>query len=85
MILKMFSVYDTKAAVFHAPFFTPSKVECDRFLSRAVQDLASDYKEFTSDYVLFELGEFDNLMGVIAVYDNRHNCGPLTQYKKDCS
>jgi len=83
MIIKMFSVYDTKACVFHAPFFTPSKVECDRFLSRAVQDLASDYKEFTSDYVLFELGEFDNAVGGLQVHDTPQNCGPLTQYKKD--
>lgn len=82
MILKIYSVYDTKVRVFHAPFFTPSRTEAERFLCRAVKDLASDYKEFTSDYVLFELGEFDNESGDFVIHQAPQNFGPLTQFQE---
>lgn len=85
MILKCFAIYDTKAAFFHAPFFTPGKVECERHMRRAVQELTSDYKEFTEDYVLFELGEFDNEGGIMLLHDAPQSCGPLTQFKKEQS
>lgn len=78
----MFSVYDTKVAIFHAPFFCSTRHEAERFMRRAVQELATDYKEFTADYCLFELGEFDNERGVVHAYDAPENLGPLTQYKE---
>jgi len=83
MILKSYMVYDTKACIFHAPFFAPGKVECERYMRRAVQELASDYREFINDYILFELGEFDNEAGVLVCHDSPQNCGPLAQFKKD--
>jgi len=60
MILKMFSVYDSKAEAYMQPFFLNSR----GLAIRSFTDLANDPKtsvyQYAADFTLFELGEFDD-------------------------
>jgi len=65
MILKVYSVYDSKAECFGTPFFMGTR----GMAIRAFSDLAGDFKSNVSrhpeDYSLFEIGEFDDSKGSI--------------------
>lgn len=66
MITKMFSIYDSKAAVFGVPFFMPK----EQMALRAFSDLCNDKSSLAGmhpeDFSLFEIGEFDDEKGVSA-------------------
>lgn len=63
MKLKVFSILDTKADIFHAPFFFSAV----GLAVRAFKDLANDKHSSVSrhpdDFRLFEIGTFDDTTG----------------------
>lgn len=67
MILKIFSVYDSKAEAYLPPFFVASKGAAIRMFSDACNDVGHNFFKHAEDYTLFELGEFDDLTGNIHV------------------
>ena len=60
MIIKVFSVYDSKAEVFLPPFYFQNKGEALRAFSDTIQDSNTSLAKHPEDFSLFELGEFDN-------------------------
>lgn len=79
MIITAFSLYDTKAGVFHTPFFMTSKGAA----MRAVQDLASDMNTIVgrhpADFVLYQLGSFDDQAGQL-MHTAPENLGPASSF-----
>lgn len=61
--LKVFSVYDSKAKVFNIPFLFPIAALAVRGFTSAVSDPRSSLNKFPDDFVLFEIGEFDDVSG----------------------
>lgn len=64
-MLKAFSVFDAKADAFMAPIFLKTEGLAVRSFSQACSDEGSDFNRFASDYSLFEVGEFDELSGML--------------------
>lgn len=67
MILKMFSVYDTKAQFFGNPFFDQMSASAIRSFGDAVNknDPTNNWYLHPEDYQLFCIGEFNNLTGEV--------------------
>lgn len=60
MILKVFSVYDSKALAFSAPFFAPTPGAAIRLFSDACNDGQTMWSKHPGDFVLYQIGEFDD-------------------------
>lgn len=69
MFLKMFTVFDSKAAAFLQPFFAPTTAVAIRSFSQAARTQGHDFNQYAEDYTLFELGEFDQETAKIMLRD----------------
>lgn len=66
MKMKMFSVFDSKAAFFGNPWFDQQEASAIRNFSDAVNDGSNPNNQWfkhPEDFSLFYLGEFDNEIG----------------------
>lgn len=59
MILRMFSMYDEKAEAFIRPFFMPNVAMAQRVIIKAGSEMDHPFAQHPSDYILYELGTFD--------------------------
>lgn len=70
MLLKVFSVYDAKAFAYLPPFFMAEKGMAARVFTEAVRDKSHQFGKFPEDYILFQIGSYDdqtgNLMALLA-------------------
>lgn len=80
MILKIFSVYDNKAAAFLPPFFMSNTAVAQRAFSDAVSDPSHAFAKNPTDYNLFEVGSFDDLTAVITPLALFENLGMAANY-----
>lgn len=60
MIQKMFAVRDTKAQAFLQPFFSSANGSALRAMGDAVNDGKSPFSAHPEDYILYEVGSFDD-------------------------
>lgn len=67
--LRIFSVQDLKTGVFMKPFMDMHIGSALRSWEAACNDKASPFCTFPSDFVLFEVGEFDDLQGILTSFD----------------
>lgn len=65
MRLKMMAIHDSKSESFGRPLFFRAYGEAERAFSATVNDGQSDYAKFPHDFALMELGEFDDVSGVV--------------------
>lgn len=65
MIMKLYSIYDCKAAVFARPFPAHNNGHAIRLFSDAVNDSKSDFNRHPEDYALYNLADFDDVEGRI--------------------
>jgi len=65
MIQKMFAIRDSKACAFLQPFFSSANGSALRALSDAVSDGKSPLALHPEDYILYEVGSFDDNTGEI--------------------
>lgn len=61
MILKMFTVFDSKVGAYLPPMFLRSTGEAIRSFSSAVQDSSHQFCKHAEDYTLFEVGAWDDV------------------------
>jgi len=75
MKIKMFSLFDTKAEAFGVPFFMVQRA----MAKRAMMDLANDSTTLVSkhreDFILYEIGEFDDSIGTLTPHAIPVNLG----------
>lgn len=60
MIMRIFSVYDTKAGAYMQPFFMNHAGGALRAFSDLCNDASHPFGKHPEDYVLFELGMYDD-------------------------
>lgn len=65
MLLKVFSVRDMKSEAFLQPFFSPSVGSALRAFGDATNEQNSPFFKHPSDYVLYEIGSFDDSNGAL--------------------
>lgn len=63
MIQKVFAIRDSKAMAFLQPFYSISTGAAVRAFSDAVNEKGSNFAKHPEDYLLFEIGEFDDNTG----------------------
>lgn len=85
MIMKVYSVFDSKATAFLQPFFAVNRAVALRSFARAVNEEGSDFHLYAGDYTLFELGEWDQMSGKFVAGDVMENLGIGSQYLKELS
>lgn len=64
MIMKVFSVYDSKGLAYGVPFFMVTVGSAVRAFSDLANDTQTMASRHPSDYVLYEIGSFDDNSGV---------------------
>lgn len=65
MFLKAYSIYDRKAAIYHAPFFGVSHGVAVRTVMDLVNDRSTTLSRHPADYVLYCVGQFDDTSGLL--------------------
>lgn len=65
MIKFLFSVYDSAAGMYLAPFDAPSLEFAIREFRRAANDPGHQFNRFPEDYTLFYIGDFDGSSGTL--------------------
>lgn len=81
MVSGVFAVFDQKAHVYHAPFLSHNPATAMRLLSDVVADRSHSFGKHPMDYVLCQLGTFDDQSGVFVTELPKHLCllSDLTQ------
>lgn len=68
MLLKVYSIYDSKVEAYLPPLFFKSKGEFLRSFGEAVNDPKSTISKYPSDYTAFELGSWDDCKCIFDLY-----------------
>lgn len=72
--LKVFCVHDVKAGAYLPPFVMPTTPMAVRWFSDLVREPKHAFAMNPEDYTLFEIGEYDDMTGVITM---RKDAQPL--------
>ncbi len=81
MILKIFTVYDSKAEAYLQPFFMPSAGVAMRAFGDLVNDMATQFYKHSADYTLFEIGSFDDQNAELSHLEAFINLGVGLEFK----
>lgn len=65
MLLKVFSVRDMKSEAFLQPYFSPTQGAALRAFGDACGKSDSPFYAHPNDYVLYELGSYDDSIGLL--------------------
>lgn len=82
MILKVFSVYDTKTKSYSNPFYSPTPDSAIRAFVDITNNPKSDVNRHPSDYILHQIGEFDDSTGLLTPQTPVINLGIGSDYLK---
>lgn len=66
MIHRMFAVFDVTANAYLQPFFTVNTGTAVRSISELVNDKAHQFGKYPNDYVLYEVGSFNDADGLLS-------------------
>lgn len=80
MKVKIFSIYDVKAQAFNQPFFSNNRGTAIRSFAEAISDKNSMYGKYPEDFVLFEIGVFDDESCGIDCLSSPQNCGNALEF-----
>ena len=78
--LKAFTVYDSKAEAYLAPFFTQSRGLALRSFTDAVNTKDHSFNRYPSDFTLFEIGEFDEEAGRLVPHQALVSLGVAVEF-----
>lgn len=74
-MLKMFTVYDSKAETYLRPFSMRSTGEAIRGFITTLNDGQSEMSKYPADFTLFELGTYDETKATITTLPTMENLG----------
>lgn len=83
MILQAFSVFDSKAKTFAAPWWAVNEQTAKRNFSGAVNDPQTQLNKFPEDFTLYHIGSFNDENGELSRLDQAVNLGLAAQYRKE--
>jgi hypothetical protein len=80
--MKMFiySVYDSTAQTYTAPFFFPNNALAIRAMRGVLLDPQHSFSKHAADYTLFAIGEWDDSNGMVEAFPHE-NLGNLQALK----
>nr|QJB20794.1 MAG: nonstructural protein [Microvirus sp.] len=80
-MLSVFSVFDVKVGSYSPPFFMAHKGLAIRAFTDLVNDGSSSISKYSSDFILFEIGSFDEHSGCVKMHESFINLGVALDYK----
>lgn len=80
MILKVYSVYDSKVEAYLKPFYMQSKGEACRAFQEIANDKSSAVGKYPADFTLFELGEWNDSNCVFTMYKAPFSIGLALEF-----
>jgi len=80
MILKMFTVYDSKLEAYLQPFYMATAGLAVRAFADIVADKTHAFSKHPADYTLFEIGSYDDRTGLIVQLPAHKNLGTALEY-----
>lgn len=80
MIWQIFTVYDIKAEAYLRPFYEQTKGSAIRAFSDACNDPNHHFHKHAEDYVLIQLGTYDDSTGEIVRFDIAETVGKALDY-----
>lgn len=83
MILRMYSIRDTKAEVFGAPFYKNTHGEAERDFQRLIRDEKSTVNQYPEDFDLYYLGDYDDQSGKVRPADSPQHIVKAVQLKQN--
>lgn len=75
----VYGVYDTKSLIYGNPFVAVNRASALRDFHRAATDPNSLISSYPDDYILFEIGTYDDTKGVIMPLQAPINLGFASQ------
>lgn len=81
MIHHIFTVFDSKAVAYMTPFFSISKGAAVRSFSDTLEDCNHPFAKHPEDYVLFQLGTYDDVSAIFDCY-SPVSIGVAIEFKK---
>lgn len=69
MILKAFSIRDSKGEVFNPPFYKHTHGEAERDFTELCKDEKSMVKKYPEDFDLYYVGQWDDQKGIFISLD----------------
>lgn len=79
MIMKIFSVFDTKVQAYMTPFFSATPGSAIRSFTDAAAGQDSIVAKHPEDFTLYAIGDFDDHTGAISVHEP-HALGKASEY-----
>ncbi len=80
MILKIFTVYDTKVEAYLQPFYMQSKGAALRAFEDSTNKIEHHFNKHPEDYVLFEIGEFNDQTAMIMTHEAKVALGTAIEF-----
>ena len=80
--MKMFSIFDSKAAAYMTPFILQSDAHAKRQLADLLlSNQTSPFSDYPEDFTLMEIGTWDQLTGEVSPYQTFISHGTLMVLK----
>lgn len=79
---KVYSLFDKKANAYLTPVYFSNAAEANRMLQTVVQTSDNNISRYPEDFVLYQLGEYDNSSGRFTSLDTPLFVSNATSYKK---
>lgn len=83
MVLKVFTVYDSKAEAYLQPFCAQTKNTAIRAITDSVNNPKSEFHRWPADYTLFEIGVYDDQAGAYTMHEVKTNLGCLVEFVRE--
>lgn len=81
MLFKIYSVWDECAKAYLQPMFFLTRGQAIRALTEAVNSSDHNFYKYADQYVLFELGSFDDSMACFELYESPKSLGVCSEFK----
>ena len=83
MLLKVYSIYDSKAEAYNQPFYMQSTGAAIRAFEDNARDPSTSIHKHPEDYSLFELGTFDDATASFDTYLTPKSLGVAIEFMNE--
>lgn len=77
---KIYSIFDSKAEAFATPFFMPTLGMATRAFTEECSNPNSQLLKHPEDFTLFELGEYDDSIGLLVPHATPKSIGLAVEF-----
>jgi hypothetical protein len=83
MLIRLYSIFDSKVDAYSFPFQAKTKGEAIRIITESVNDSRSFLNKHPADYTLFELGVFDDAHASFNIHKTPISLGVCVEFIRD--